>query len=132
VLCDSHRLVAQVTHYPHVSADNAKICEAACAADAKCDAWTFVVRGAPAGSGDCCLKHGIPCPKPGSATCTSGAKKATSVDCSHKPPPASTTTVCSVDYVPGAANVSVSCGGLKVHLLARVTLSLATSISSRK
>jgi hypothetical protein len=103
-----------ITHYaaPHT---DAKVCEAACAADAKCDSWTYVVRGAPAGSGDCCLKKGVGCPHTGMSTCTSGAKKATTVNCGARPPPppVATTTVCSVDFVPGAGNVTVSCGSTK-------------------
>ncbi len=40
---------------------------------AGCGAWTYVVRGNPAGSGDCCLKHAgeQTCPK-ANAKCTSG------------------------------------------------------------
>ena len=84
-------------------------------ASAACKAWTWVVRGAgPAGSGDCCQKTGIACPHP-MGTCTSGAKTATTVPKSKCAGggggPAPTTTSCSVDFVPGARNVSVSCGG---------------------
>jgi len=50
-----------VTHYP--AHTDPKVCEAACNADAKCKSWTYVIRGQPAGSGDCWLKGGTPCPK---------------------------------------------------------------------
>jgi hypothetical protein len=58
-------------HYP--KATDPKVCEALCKAAKGCGAWTYVVRGSPAGSGDCCLKHdGMQtCPK-ALATCTSG------------------------------------------------------------
>jgi hypothetical protein len=45
-----------ITHYP--ANTDPHTCEAACIADAHCDSWTYVVRGVPAGSGDCCLKKG--------------------------------------------------------------------------
>jgi len=62
-----------ITHMP-VNTDP-KTCEAACKADGACKAWTYVVRGAPAGSGDCCLKSSVPCPvnTKSTASCTSGA-----------------------------------------------------------
>jgi len=66
-----------VTHMP-IGTNNAKVCEANCNDDDKCMAWTYVVRGSPAGSGDCCLKSSVPCPSTSggaSAHCTSGAKK---------------------------------------------------------
>ena len=43
-----------ITHHP--AHTDAFVCESLCHADAKCKAWTYVIRGAPAGSGDCCLK----------------------------------------------------------------------------
>lgn len=64
-----------VTHYP--ANTDPKQCQAACAADTQCKAWTYVIRGSPAGSGDCCLKSSVSCPHTTSsaaAKCTSGAK----------------------------------------------------------
>ena len=60
-------------------------CQAACDALADCKSWTWVIRGNPKGSGDCCLKNGIPCPvaEPGM---TSGAKVAGNVSCGNHPP----------------------------------------------
>merc|ERR1712098_623065 len=46
-------------------------CEVACGADAKCQAWTYVIRGPKYAS--CCLKKGIPAAKQKSS-CTSGVK----------------------------------------------------------
>ena len=37
-----------------------KVCQAECDAAAECVAWTYAIRGAPAGSGDCCLKKMAP------------------------------------------------------------------------
>ena len=95
-----------VSHYPPNT--EPKECEAACAADDKCKAWTYVIRGQPAGSGDCCLKSSIPCPS-ASSDCTSGAKVET------KLPSCGTTggISCTVDYTPGATSVPVDCGGTK-------------------
>ena len=94
-----------ITHMPPHTAPS--VCEAACAADDKCEAWTYVIRGALAGSGDCCLKSGgVPCPK-GNADCTSGAKKkATLPGCSS-----AEGITCTIDYTPGATTVPVECGG---------------------
>jgi sucrose-6-phosphate hydrolase SacC (GH32 family) len=99
----------------HNASFGATGCQALCAANADCKAWTWVIRGEPQGSGDCCQKKDIPCPHK-MATCTSGAKVATTVPKSQGgggAPPVPTSTTCSVDYVPGAKNVSVSCGGTK-------------------
>ena len=103
-----------ITHYPPKT--DPKACEAACAADSKCKAWTYVIRGSPAGSGDCCLKGKVACPHTGMNTCTSGAKVETSVDgCGSSGGGASLS--CTVDYVPNATAavnaVSVDCGGSK-------------------
>ena len=116
-----------ISHHP--GSFGAAGCKALCASSADCKAWTWVVRGPNAsnGAGDCCQKKDIPCPHAGMATCTSGAKEATTVPHSkcagggNGPTP--TTTTCSVDYVPGAKNVSVSCGNLKdtVPMLASET-----------
>jgi sucrose-6-phosphate hydrolase SacC (GH32 family) len=65
----------KVTHMPPNT--DPKKCEAACSTDDKCKSWTYVVRGVPAGSGDCCLKSTVPCPVTNSGVspqCTSGAK----------------------------------------------------------
>jgi hypothetical protein len=51
-----------VSHHP--GSFGAVGCQGLCAADSKCDSWTWVIRGAPAGSGDCCQKKGVTCPKP--------------------------------------------------------------------
>merc|ERR1719502_1781022 len=93
----------------------ASVCQAACDADDKCDSWTYVIRGSPEGSGDCCLKTGNPCPTNNGA-CTSGSKVAKDLPgCSSS----TSTVVCEVDYTPptdDAASyyeVPVSCGGKK-------------------
>jgi sucrose-6-phosphate hydrolase SacC (GH32 family) len=101
-----------VTH--HNASFGGEGCQAACDADATCKAWVWVVRGSPPGSGDCCLKSHVPCPKK-LGTCTSGAKVATDVPKSSCGGASNTprSTTCSVDYVPGAGNVSVSCGSVK-------------------
>lgn len=71
-----------VTHYPTItnSTQASAVCAAACQADAQCKAWTYVVRGEPANTGDCCLKSAVPCPSK-SGSCISGAKVETSLDC---------------------------------------------------
>lgn len=64
-------------------------CQKACDADAKCVAWTWVVRGEGSkdGAGDCCLKDYQSCPDK-NAICISGAKKAsTNAPCGRKPGP---------------------------------------------
>lgn len=72
-----------ITHHgPQFGASG---CESSCSKDVKCLAWTWVVRGlGPSGSGDCCLKSAVPCPKAHIATCTSGAKQAAEVQCNTK------------------------------------------------
>lgn len=128
-----------VTHMP-IGTNNAKVCEANCNDDDKCMAWTYVVRGSPAGSGDCCLKGSVPCPSTSggaSAHCTSGAKKkqvlpscgkgASGVDCTVAWEGRGNS---SVPFV----NVPVACGTVKdtlrvlssektltVHIFADVT-----------
>jgi len=62
------------THYP--SRTDPEVCQAACDADAACVAWTYVIRGEPAGSGDCCLKSAVACASDGRHVCTSGVKTA--------------------------------------------------------
>ena len=102
-----------MTHHP--ATFGAAGCKAPCDSAAACKAWVWVIRGAPRGSGDCCQKTAVPCPK-SMGSCTSGAKVATSVPkskCGGGAGPTPTTTTCSVDYVPGAKNVTVSCGSLK-------------------
>ena len=49
-----------ITHYPANTSPS--VCADACEADSKCQSWTYVIRGLPAGSGDCCLKSSVPCP----------------------------------------------------------------------
>ena len=67
----------------HPAGTDPKVCQAECDKAAECVAWTYVIRGAPAGSGDCCLKkqgatgHEAKlslCPKTNAKTCTSGVK----------------------------------------------------------
>eukprot|EP00756_Hemistasia_phaeocysticola_P019743 Hpha_TRINITY_DN15680_c1_g1::TRINITY_DN15680_c1_g1_i1::g.99886::m.99886/K01193/INV, sacA; beta-fructofuranosidase len=99
-----------ITH--HAPGTDATVCQKLCDADAKCQAWTYVIRGEPAGSGDCCLKSKVPCPA-SNTICTSGAKKAANLTCGS-----GSNVACSVDYTPPAAgedyaDVPVDCGGVK-------------------
>ena len=48
-----------------------RVCEAACDADARCEAWTYVLR--PPEREACCLKSAVPRPD-AKASCTSGVK----------------------------------------------------------
>lgn len=92
-----------------------KVCEAACRADSKCRAWTYVIRGLPEGSGDCCLKSSVPCPVQStgvSSSCISGAKTETELpQCGSLAGMA-----CKVNWVPISnksamfVDVPVSCG----------------------
>merc|ERR1711972_1061848 len=102
-----------ITHHPPNT--NPSVCEAACVADAKCQSWTYVIRGSPSGSGDCCLKSGVPCPTH-NPICTSGAKTAQIL-------PACTGGIaCTVEYTPPTNmsapfyEVPVSCGPVKDSL----------------
>jgi hypothetical protein len=102
-----------VTH--HNASFGGQGCQALCDANAACQAWVWVIRGDPAGSGDCCQKNDVPCPGP-NKQCTSGAKNTTALPhdkCNGGGGGSTTSTTCSVDYVPGTQNVSVSCGNLK-------------------
>ena len=45
-------------HFP--PGTDPKACQAECDAAGECVAWTYVIRGMPAGSGDCCLKKAAP------------------------------------------------------------------------
>eukprot|EP00037_Helgoeca_nana_P013172 m.121009 g.121009 ORF g.121009 m.121009 type:complete len:666 (-) comp21872_c0_seq1:287-2284(-) len=58
-------------HYPVDTSPTT--CEALCKATKGCGAWVYVIRGLPAGAGDCCLKHAVEqrCPSP-NPKCTSG------------------------------------------------------------
>ena len=64
------------THMPPGTDPHA--CAALCMQDPKCMAWVYVVRGKPAGSGDCIFKtleHGCPVASPRSTSqglCTAG------------------------------------------------------------
>jgi sucrose-6-phosphate hydrolase SacC (GH32 family) len=105
-----------ITHFPPNT--DATVCEARCAADDKCKAWTYVIRGSPAGSGDCCLKNSVPCPVTSggaSASCTSGAKTATTLPSCGGTGGAS--MACTVAFTPNASvainMVSVACGSTK-------------------
>jgi len=84
-----------ITHYP--PGTDAKVCQDVCNADSKCASWTYVIRGSPAGSGDCCLKASVPCPGH-MPTATSGAKTVQSCWDAK-------TLVCTLDYTP-PTNVS--------------------------
>ena len=109
------------------AAFGAKGCQAACDASAKCAAHHPRPRGAGSGSGagDCCLKDTLPCPRRAGSTITSGAKKNGTAHCGNAP--ASSHTVCTVDYTPPTAEqlaapyyeVPVACGGTadKLRLL---------------
>jgi len=105
-----------VKHYPTPHQD-ASVCEAACNADSKCQSWTWVERGEPAGSHDCCLKSKMPCPSSNPA-CTSGVKKATTLNC-HGQGPSASSTACTVNYTPPVNtsattySVLVQCGSLQ-------------------
>ena len=74
---------ASCQHYP--KATDPKVCEALCKVAKGCGAWTYVIRGSPAGSGDCCLKLAgeQSCPTK-SPACTSGVLKPTT-ECSSEP-----------------------------------------------
>eukprot|EP00937_MAST-01D_sp_MAST-1D-sp2_P006943 g6943.t1 len=67
---------AGVTHLP--AGTDPRACQALCLAEASCRAWVYVIRGQPAGSGDCVFKteqHGCPVPSPKSSKqglCVSG------------------------------------------------------------
>jgi sucrose-6-phosphate hydrolase SacC (GH32 family) len=100
-----------ITHHPKDA--KATDCQALCDADPKCQSWTWVIRGEPAGSADCVLKGNNPCPTP-NKICTSGAKKAQNLGCGSSP-----TLSCTVQYTPSSSRnapfneVPVSCGGVK-------------------
>lgn len=101
-----------ITHHPKDT--DPKVCQAACDADDQCDSWTYVIRGEPAGSGDCCLKKGSPCPR-SQGTCTSGSKVEKDLEACGS---STSTVVCEVDYAPPTYSskyyeVPVSCGGKK-------------------
>lgn len=101
-----------VTHHP--ASFEAAGCEAMCSGNPKCKAWTWVIRGEPAGSGDCCLKGSLECPKPFGA-CTSGAKINTTVpNCGANK---GSSLSCTIEYTPPTDTskpfyeVPVQCGG---------------------
>jgi len=105
-----------ITHMP-LNTDP-KICELACNADNKCQSWTYVIRGSPAGSGDCCLKSTVPCPVTDSSAaskCTSGGKKVQTLpSCGAEKGSVS----CTVEWNGGNASVPfvdvpVMCGAIK-------------------
>eukprot|EP00912_Choanoflagellata_sp_UC4_P001140 UC4_evm1s708 len=105
-----------ITHHPPNT--DPHTCEAMCNNDTKCDAWTYVIRGNPEGSGDCCLKSGsIPCPSP-NGECTSGAKVNTTLSHCGGGGGGEPVTSCTVHYTPNTNisapyhEVSVSCGKL--------------------
>ena len=105
-----------VTHMP--SHTNPRVCENLCGADDKCVAWTYVVRGTPPGSGDCCLKDAVPCPSTtgkNAIHCTSGVKVAQSLPGCK---PESSAITCQVEWSGANASapfvdVPVSCGDVK-------------------
>lgn len=59
------------------------VCQKLCDGQPKCKAWTYVIRGSPTGSGDCCLKSVVPCPRAvaGGDKMWSGAKVAGEQTC---------------------------------------------------
>lgn len=100
-----------ISHHPPNTAPT--VCQAMCDKDPKCQAWTYVIRGSPAGSGDCCLKSGDACPRPNNI-CTSGAKKAQQLpQCGA----GGSSLSCTLDYAPPTNasatyyEVPVKCGG---------------------
>lgn len=102
-----------IAHHP--PGTNASVCKAACDADTKCQAWTYVIRGEPAGSGDCCLKSGVNlCPKEQMPSCTSGAKAVQRKECGTQP-----VQHCTAAYAPATNltapfhEVAVQCGSVK-------------------
>jgi hypothetical protein len=94
------------------SPTHTQVCEAACLADANCQAWTYVVRGTPELSGDCCLKSTVPCPVAGlnKQTYASGAKTAQQLPACDS----GKVSECTVQFKPNATatayTVGVSCG----------------------
>jgi len=105
-----------VTHYADTNSTRAaSTCEAACQADDQCKAWTYVVRGSPAETGDCCLKSAVHCPAH-SNICTSGAK----VETREQGCPTAAGISCTVEFSSSAVtalragngnvHVPVSCG----------------------
>ena len=71
-------------HYP--PGTDPTVCQTECDKAAECVAWTYVIRGQPEGSGDCCLKKRAPtghesalnlCPRLNARDCTSGVKTPT-------------------------------------------------------
>jgi len=103
-----------VEHNPSTDRDAAAAqCQKDCDAHSECKAWTYVVRGSPSGSGDCCLKSAVPCPRMHQGTCTSGVKSPSApTGCGPK-------LTCTVDYAPptnasaGFYELQVACGGSK-------------------
>jgi len=85
--------MGNVTHHP--ANTDPSVCQAICDKDDKCRAWTYVIRGQPAGSGDCVLKSVVPCPGD-SALSTSGSKQALVPKQCGDP----TSVSCTVDYKP--------------------------------
>ena len=49
-----------ISHHP--PGTDPTVCQAICDNSTTCKAWTYVVRGSPPGSGDCCTKITVPCP----------------------------------------------------------------------
>lgn len=103
-----------ITHMPPNT--DPKECEMKCNADTKCQSWTYVVRGTPMGSGDCCLKTKVPCPKTDSSTCTSGSKTIQSLP--NCPSAVGSSVSCIVEWNGGNSSapfvdVPISCGTVK-------------------
>jgi hypothetical protein len=61
-------------------------CQKMCDGNSACNSWTWLIRGSPRGSGDCCMHGDTGCPNhaPGM---TSGAKKAGTAPCGRPPSP---------------------------------------------
>ena len=118
----------KITHLPPKT--DPKACEALCAADPKCKAWTYVIRGVPAGSGDCCLKGAIACPNKGSS-CTSGAKVATTLPTcgGGGGGGGGATTACTVAFTP---NTNASAAMYAVPVTCGKTTDMLTLLTSEK
>merc|ERR1711920_830895 len=88
-----------------------KICEAACEDDAKCQAWTYVIRGPKYAS--CCLKKSVPNPHK-KDSCTSGVKNPPSPTPPSPSPLGPVGVEFFVEYVPpsdnGVSKVTVGSG----------------------
>src|SRR5262245_66608665 len=72
--------------YRGFDAANPQLCQAACAIEAACKAWTWVKPGIQGPGGTCCLKHQVP-PPPANAGCVPGLKIPPPQPATVPPPP---------------------------------------------